>query len=229
MYFKIVKKKMRSDSAIPSCLHMTQPSAATVWLDLSLFIWPAEIQDLVYSNQKKNWRWTETSSEQPLLCKNIFKTLFLTHRKPWTTPLTDLNIFQSGFGLKDLSSQVRSDTSGQTEACNSLFGEIFLLPSCTEQHPCRSARTVLPSRPAPSCAKGHTVPHLCKAEPKHISWPSRGFLREREILAFNKRCLYIVFSPVPLFVMFTCTVPLLFFNSVSAFSLTAGMDSLQGF
>lgn len=92
MYFKTVKKKMRSDSAAPSCLHMTQPSAATVWLDLSLFIWPAEIQDLVYSNQKKNWRWTETSSEQPLLRKNIFKPYFLPtgspeplHSQIWTS------------------------------------------------------------------------------------------------------------------------------------------------
>lgn len=46
--------------------------------------------------------------------------------------------------------QVRSDTSGRTEAHNSSFGEMFLLPGCAEQHPCRGARTVLPFFPIPA-------------------------------------------------------------------------------
>lgn len=101
-----------SGSAVSSCLHMTQPSAAMLWLELPLLIWPAEIQDLVYSSQKENWRWTETSSEELPLCKNIFKVLFLIHREPWTTPLTDLNIFQPAFG--PYASRSKCSKSGVT-------------------------------------------------------------------------------------------------------------------
>lgn len=173
IYFKTAKKKKAVTLLIPPVFTWLSPQLQQ--RDWIYPFWSDQMKFRILSIQTRkelevDWDFIRATASK---CKNIFKALFLTHRKPWTTSLTDLNIFSLLLDHRppDPSSQVRSDTSGQTEVCKSLLGEIFLLPSCTEQHPCRSARTVLPSCPAPSCVKGHTLPHPCEAEPKHISPP----------------------------------------------------------
>lgn len=210
---------------------MTQPSAATAWLDLSLLIWPDEIQDLVYSNQKKNWKWTEVSSEQPPLnVKTLSGPYFLStgnpepfHSQIWTSSTLLLD-----HRPPDPSSQVRSETSGQTEACNSLSGEIFLLPRCKSSilaevqgqccHP-----TLLPAVPKA------TLCHIHVRLSPSISLPSLGLSQGKRNSVFWQELFIHVYPPVPPFLTLTCTVPFLFFNSGPAFSLIGGMESPRGF